>query len=134
MKIDSLSKRRFLKLSIGAGFLIPGLAFWCSSEDFRSDWQIFKYNKMMNGTPLQNSKVAMRKEGGETIIYTHQNRTELLKINETAATVFNMCDGKHVVRDIVATLSSRFDVPASECLKDVIFTLDIFRKYGIVTL
>jgi hypothetical protein len=132
MRKNDLSKRRFLKFIAGLGFLLPGLSIWFSSSDFRISWHRIHQNILFNVAPQRNPDAAPRKEGDATILYREHDGKDLVKINDTAVQIWNMCDGKNSIQDIAAGLSSRFDVPLKQSAKDVADVITAFIKYGLV--
>jgi hypothetical protein len=129
---NDFSKRRFLKFIVGLGFLLPGLSLWFSSSDFRIGWQRIHQKILLNSVPNRNPAAASRKEGDATILYIEHNLKDVVKINDTATQIWNMCDGKHGIHDIATGISSRFDVPLTRSERDVAAIITALSKCGLV--
>jgi hypothetical protein len=132
MEKNDFSKRLFLKFIAGLGFLLPGLSLWFSSSDFCIGWHRIHQEILLNSLPYRNPAAASRIEGDATILYIEHNRKDVVKINDTAAQIWNMCDGKHGIQDIAAGISSRFDVPLTQSSKDVAAVITALSKCGLV--
>jgi len=55
-------------------------------------------------------------------------------LNDTAREIFLLCDGRRTVREIVRTMTERFEVTEAQAADDVRDTLSEFVALGIVTL
>jgi hypothetical protein len=55
-------------------------------------------------------------------------------LNDTAREIFLLCDGCRTVREIVGTMTERFEVTEAQAADDVRDTLSEFVALGIVTL
>ncbi len=54
-------------------------------------------------------------------------------LNPTAVCVWDLCDGKHTIEQMVAAVSTQFDNTAqADISEDVQQTLDWFSEYGLL--
>jgi hypothetical protein len=128
---NDLSKRHFLKFVYSVGVLLPSISFWRLSADFQIYIQKLSHSLIMRRVPLRAPTAFLRREDGTNFIYMESHNTKL-KINESAELIWRLCDGKHRNRDIAAIVSLKFDVPLSQCLRDVASSINIFRTYGVI--
>ena len=134
MNQSDLSKRRFLKLMIGTGVILPGVAAWLGSSDLHHGWQTIQQKLRLNAVPHRRPATASREEGEATILYREDRQGDVLRVNGTAAHIWRMCDGRHSIHDMATHLSSRFDVPLPQSVKDATFVITVYRDYGLVDL
>ncbi|HAJ27871.1 MAG TPA: hypothetical protein DCG53_11635, partial [Syntrophus sp. (in: bacteria)] len=45
-----------------------------------------------------------------------------------------MCDGSHRIGDMILRIGNRFDVVASECTRDVLFTVANLQQRGLISI
>jgi len=132
MNNRDLSKRAFLKTAFRMGLIIPGLSLWHPPDVFAVCCQKLHRQILMSSAPLRNPRAVSFRKGNTTIITIHGDRGARLEMNETAAFVWNLCDGKHQVEDIAVLMSDGIDIPPTRCIKDVMSAIRIFRQYGAV--
>lgn len=76
----------------------------------------------------RSSAVALEEHVG---LY-HEQRGELVLLNETAAAVWECCDGRTDVATIVAELADRYSAPAQIIGEEVRSTLGKLAELGLV--
>lgn len=54
-------------------------------------------------------------------------------ISNTAVDIFNLCDGKNTLKDIVEAIMNEYQVDFDTCLKDVENCLESLATEGIIT-
>lgn len=131
---EGLSKRQLLKIVVGTGLMLPSVPACLSHAGIRDVQKCIDNASLPIAKPVRLPDAALRTTGKEAVLYLQDENRDLLKINETALETWRMCDGHHSVRDIAATVSSRFDVPLQQSLDDVSFTIRVFHQYGLVSL
>jgi hypothetical protein len=74
-------------------------------------------------------------ESGEHITFLNPKTGTINVLNPLAATIFNLSDGKHTVRQIVDDIVEQFQAPSAEQVRsDVETFLDFMVKQELVTL
>lgn len=69
---------------------------------------------------------------GELLLY-HPQSTATVYMNHTAALVWQLCDGRRDVAEIVEILAESFPESRDDLRKDVVSTLDSFRQQGALS-
>jgi pantoate kinase len=54
-------------------------------------------------------------------------------ISNTAVDIFNLCDGKNTLNDIVKAIMNEYQVDYDTCLRDVENCLEVLASEGIIT-
>jgi len=126
------SKRRLLKLAVAAGIIAPGLSSWLSFDDLCRGWYGLRQRAFMNAVPQRNQAVCSRDEEHSTVLSLEGEHRDLLSINHTAAYIWNLCDGKNCVRDMVRAMSAQFKIPMAQCRKDVAFVVQALQHHGVI--
>lgn len=68
--------------------------------------------------PRQHDQVLSRALSDRLLLYaTHKGR--LHELTQTATSVWDLCDGKRTVRQILAQMTGRYDAPRSTIERDV---------------
>jgi len=73
---------------------------------------------MENGRLRRNDGYVWRDIGGEVVIL-NADGTEVCLLNETAATIWTLCDGQRDIEAIIRAIESDYEVPHDEALADV---------------
>ena len=68
---------------------------------------------------------------GELLLF-HPAQEKVFYCNETAALIWQLCDGQKTVTEIVALLSEAFPEAASEIEEDVETTLRALHEHGAI--
>ena len=69
---------------------------------------------------------------GDILLY-HPGLTKTIRLNETASAIWELCDGRHSVREIVELLGEAFPEAHPDVLADVEATVRRFADEGAVT-
>lgn len=86
----------------------------------------------MSSTPLFPKQCAgflIEKMDGEMVLF-HPARNIIIHSNETAALIWQMCDGNNTVQDIVDILSGAYPDARAQIAKDVPETIQKLRAQG----
>jgi hypothetical protein len=70
---------------------------------------------------------------GELLLY-HLNQTQILYCNQTASLIWNLCDGKLTVNEIIDLLQEAYPEAAGAIASDVQTTLRIFLDNDSIVL
>ena len=81
--------------------------------------------------PISSKDVTLQRVGQEVILHDRRNGRAHV-INETAAQVWELCDGRITLDQIVSALSASYQVPASVVREDVNYILAKFRELRVV--
>jgi pyrroloquinoline quinone biosynthesis protein D len=73
---------------------------------------------MENGCLQRNDGYVWRDIGGEVVIL-NADGTEVCLLNETAAAIWTLCDGRRDIQEIIRAIESEYEVPHDEALADV---------------
>ena len=68
----------------------------------------------------------------ENVLLYHPGLTKTIQLNQTAAIVWDLCDGQRSTHEIVALLSQLFPDAAAEVMEDVEVTLQRLADEGAV--
>ena len=79
--------------------------------------------------PKQCDGFVMEQLDGELVLF-HPSRSIIIHANETAALVWQMCDGNNSVADIVRILSGAYPDARAQIAKDVPETVQKLRAQG----
>ena len=131
---NSPSKRGFLKLLLSAGVLASGLSVCTPSHAAQGLGDRIRRGFFMEGAPTRNPDYSVRREGSDIVLYRIASSENILKLNETAFQIWNLCDGTVRMNEIASALSEKFDVPVPTCKRDLYHAVSVFRHYGVVTI
>lgn len=81
--------------------------------------------------PIPNPDVALQRVGDEAILHDHRNGRAHV-INESAARVWQLCDGHATLDEIVSAFAASFAMPAEDVRDDVIYILSKFRELRVL--
>lgn len=85
---------------------------------------------MSDRLPLVKSSIQTTVVGGETLV---TSGNEIHVLNETAAFIWRLCDGKHTLPEIEAALRKEYAVsPDHDVGEDITRTLTDFWKKGLL--
>lgn len=80
-------------------------------------------------SPKQCAGFLVEQMDGEIVLF-HPARNVIIHSNETAALIWQMCDGNNTVEDIVNILSGAYPDAAAQIAKDVPETIQKLRAQG----
>ena len=83
--------------------------------------------------PELNPDFFLESIDNEILLY-HPAKTNTFYLNETASLVWNMCDGKRKIADIIFLLEQSYPEEGNQISKDVIQTIERFVEHGAITL
>ena len=80
--------------------------------------------------PQRRSDLLYRNIDGETVILSREGGV-LHRLNQTAAFIWDCCDGTVHVDEIVRRVAATYDVDAETCRKDVSETVRQFQSLNL---
>ena len=87
---------------------------------------------MSNVKPKRVDGVESRELGDECMLHNGRNGAVHI-INETAAFVWGLCDGRHTVDEIVSAVVEKYDIPAgTDVHKDIDGILADFSQQNVL--
>jgi len=117
----------------GAGILLPTTgSLWSFNilDHLKYSWKSLEVKEVIASCPVRNPSVFARQEDTLTVLAGSQG--DMLKLNGSAFEIWNLCDGKMGVNDMVDRITDRFEVEKNVAKKDVVLTLIAFRRKGLV--
>ena len=81
--------------------------------------------------PTPSKDVSLQRVGQEAILHDRRNGRAHV-INETAAQIWELCNGQSTLDQIASALAASYDVPASVVQEDVEYILTKFRELGVL--
>jgi hypothetical protein len=87
--------------------------------------------EMIADKMIKAENVIWRRIGDEIVVIKDDGLATHI-LNKTAALIWEMCDGKRGIDEIVASLCERFDVSAEEARADTRETIENLTKAGII--
>lgn len=89
----------------------------------------------LDGATRPKPKADIRAETfAEEVLLYHPLRTTAIRLNETAAAIWQLCDGRRTVGQIVEELTRRYPEAADRLSGDVIDTLLLLGEQDAVEL
>lgn len=83
--------------------------------------------------PIPLSGFQLEEMDGETLLYRHSLK-KLIYLNESAASIWKLCDGQRSVQDIVALLADAYPEAANTLPVDVDEALELLLREGALRL
>ena len=83
--------------------------------------------------PVSSSEFTLEQLDDELLLY-HPTKTLTVYMNETASLVWQLCDGKRTVGEIVRQLQQAYPEAADNMQSDVEQALAAFSEHGAITL
>lgn len=81
--------------------------------------------------PIPNVEFQLEQLDNELLLY-HPAKTSTFYLNETASIVWQLCDGKRCIREIVDLLRDSFPDAQTDIADDVRSTLEAFVEHGAI--
>jgi len=75
--------------------------------------------------------VSLQRVGQEAILHDRRNGRAHV-INESAAQIWELCDGNHTLDQIVSAFSTSYELPAADVQADVEYILAKFHELGVL--
>ncbi len=85
-----------------------------------------------NDVPVPSTEFSLEQLDNELLLY-HPAKTLTVYMNETASLVWQLCDGKRTVSEIVRQLQVAYPEAAGDMQSDVEQALAIFSEHGAIT-
>ncbi|MDO9566846.1 MAG: PqqD family protein [Candidatus Desulfaltia sp.] len=128
------SRRNFMSMVFGAGLALPGIAPFFSNiyENLKALYRWTEIKEILGAFPVKNPDISCRKDGGCTLLADAGANKDILRLNDTAAVIWNCCNGEKSTEDIVDKITNDFDVERDVCMRDVVLTLSSFRRKGLI--
>jgi hypothetical protein len=80
---------------------------------------------------IPNPEVSLQRVGQEAILHDRRNGRAHV-INEPAARIWELCDGKATLEQITDAFAASYSMPASAVRDDVMYIVDKFRELHIL--
>lgn len=77
--------------------------------------------------PIRRDDLLVREVEDENVIYDHLNNS-IHSLNITARFIWDFCDGRHNLSEIVKEITGKFNVDSDTALKDLNNTLRKFKE------
>jgi hypothetical protein len=84
-----------------------------------------------NAKPRQQRGFRLETLESELLLYD-PGQTKTIYLNPTASLIWQMCDGKHTVDEIIALLQESYPDAAEGIPRDVAAALDQFSEHGAI--
>ena len=81
--------------------------------------------------PTPNKDVALQRVGQEAILHDRRNGRAHV-INESAAQIWELCDGQSTLDHIVSAFAAAYALPAADVQADVQYILAKFRELRVL--
>lgn len=81
--------------------------------------------------PTPNPNVTLQRIGAEAILHDQRNGRAHV-INDSAARLWELCDGRTPLDQIVAAFASAYGMPPADLHDDVVYILTKFRQLGVL--
>lgn len=99
-------------------------------EHLKGCWSWYETEELLNGMPVRKNYVSLHK-GGAGSVLTDDGR-DVMRLNPTAARIWELCDGKNSPEVMAMTVSGDYDVSPGVCFKDVVIALRTFKRQGLI--
>lgn len=83
--------------------------------------------------PVPSTEFSLEQLDNELLLY-HPSKTLAVYMNETATLVWQLCDGKRTVAEIIQRLQEAYPEAADNMESDVEQALAVFSEHGAITL
>jgi len=81
--------------------------------------------------PTPNTDVSLQRVGQEAILHDRRNGRAHV-INESAAQIWELCDGQRTVDEIVSAFAAAYELPTADVRADVQYILAKFHELGVL--
>lgn len=86
---------------------------------------------MSGDIPTRSADTSLQRVGGEAILYDRRNGRAHV-INNSAARIWELCDGQANVEQIADAFAAGYTMPAAEVYDDVLAILATFRELRVL--
>ena len=83
--------------------------------------------------PVQKDDFVIEQEDGEIIVF-HPASAKSFFLNESAAVIWEMCDGERRLVDIIEQLKESYPDQSSTVEQDVLDTIKLFLQQEVISL
>lgn len=81
--------------------------------------------------PIPSADVSLQRVGDEAILHDRRNgRTHV--INQSAARIWELCDGRATLDEITSAFAASYELPPENVRDDVVYILTKFRELGVL--
>ena len=87
----------------------------------------------LDSVPSRVEHFLLERLDDDLLLY-HPGLTKMIHLNETASLIWELCNGRRSIREIVALLSEAFPEGGARVVEDVKVTLRRFSDVGAITL
>jgi len=111
----------------------------CNYDPYTGQWNVSNPEEVSimqikeDYRPVRNKEISTKVIDGETILFNTQTNA-LHALNMVASEIWNRCDGKHSLEDIVDSLFDQFEASRDQIEEDVKKTLLQFQELGLIKL
>lgn len=81
--------------------------------------------------PQKNPKAIAREIDGE-IILLNDEKEEIHQLNQTTSFIWNCCDGKNTIDDIVELINEKFQADSIDIKTDVIRIITTLKRLNLI--
>jgi hypothetical protein len=82
-------------------------------------------------SPTPNKEVSLQRVGQEAILHDRRNGRAHV-INESAAQIWELCDGQNTLDQIVSAFAAAYALPVADVQADVQYILAKFHELGVL--
>ena len=86
---------------------------------------------MKGSYPVKNPDIVVRKEEKEALLFNPADGN-ILCINGTGITIWDMCDGSRGMKDIVGEITGKYEVSGEKAEKDCFTYLKKLEESGFI--
>jgi hypothetical protein len=129
------SKRNFLVALFGTAAIVPTFKLPTPAnvyDHLKCCWTWYETKEILNARPVRRNDIASRKEASFTIL-SDLRRRDTIQLNQVAATIWDLCDGRNSVDRMVRRVTDDYDVSPGCCVNDVILTLRTLKRRGLIS-
>jgi hypothetical protein len=127
------ARRNFLAVLGGLAAMLPMTKLPTPAnvyENLKGCWGWYETEDLLNGTPVRNKNVLLRKDGSFSVLSDAGG--DVMQLNETAARIWELCDGRNSPEAMAKAISGDYDVSPGVCFKDVVIALRTFKRQGLI--
>jgi hypothetical protein len=128
------SRRNFFAVLLGTAAVLPISTLPTPGnvyDHLKNCWTWYETKEILSALPVRKNDISSRKETSFTIL-SDLRRRDLIQLNPVAARIWDLCDGRHSIENIVRKITSDYDVPPNACVSDVILTLRTLQRKSLI--
>jgi len=129
------SRRNFISTTLGFGLMLPKINMFSPFnvyEDFKAAYRWTEIKEILEAFPVKNPDISCRKDGSHAFLAGANSGRDILQLNNVAEAIWNCCNGEKSVEEIVDKITNDFDVERDVCMRDLVLTLSIFKRRGLI--